>query len=148
MAGKSPHPTRVFLDPDDMEFAWMEYRDWVKEESKEWVKVQYVGKDGARVTDRYKLPLVLEGFYRFCKQEKGGSCKHYFVNSDGYYDDFRTICDQIKDEIRENHITGGMLNVFNPSITQRLQGMVDKTEVSVSKVKVSFKRSSDSAKDE
>ena len=34
----------------------------------------------------------------------------------------------IKKEIRENQITGGMLGIYNPSITQRLNNLVEKVE--------------------
>jgi hypothetical protein len=38
------------------------------------------------------------------------------------------ICSHIREEIRENQILGGMIGVYNPSITQRLNGLTDKTE--------------------
>jgi hypothetical protein len=52
----------------------------------------------------------------------------YFLNRDGYYDDFTIICLRIKDEIRENQIVGGLLGFYNPSITQRLNGLTEKVE--------------------
>jgi hypothetical protein len=38
----------------------------------------------------------------------------------------------VKNEIRENQILGGLLGVYNPSITQRLNGLTDKTENKIS----------------
>jgi hypothetical protein len=55
--------------------------------------------------------------------------KHYFSNKEGYYDNFGDICARIKEEIREQQIVGGMLGFYNPSITQRLNGLTDKSQV-------------------
>ena len=35
------------------------------------------------------------------------------------------------DEIRQDQIEGGMSGIYNPSITQRLNGLTDKSEVMV-----------------
>ena len=37
----------------------------------------------------------------------------------------------LKEEIRENQILGGLLGFFNPSITQRLNGLVEKQEMAI-----------------
>jgi len=42
------------------------------------------------------------------------------------YDDFCEVCARIKNEIREDQITGGILSFYNPSITQRLNNLVEK----------------------
>jgi hypothetical protein len=122
------HPTRIFKTPDELEIAWGEYKESLKEQAKEWLKVQYVGKDGDRVTDALKLPYTLEGFNVFC-YENYGLVKQYFKNQDSLYNDFIPICSHIREEIRSNQITGGLLGVFNPSITQRLNGLTDKKEI-------------------
>jgi hypothetical protein len=57
--------------------------------------------------------------------------KQYFLNKDGLYDDFVTICSHIREEIRADQITGGLLGKYNPSITQRLNGLTDKQEIEV-----------------
>jgi hypothetical protein len=43
------HPTRIFEKPEQLAKAFEEYKENLKEQSNEWVKVQYVGKDGDRV---------------------------------------------------------------------------------------------------
>lgn len=121
------HPTRIFKEPKDLELAWLSFKDDLKEQSKEWVKIQYVGKDGNKVSEPTKVPLTLEGFKRFCRNNYG-EVQHYFDNTDNYYDDFCVICRAIKEEVRENQIIGGLLGFHNPSITQRLNGLVEKTE--------------------
>ena len=54
---------------------------------------------------------------------------HYFINYEGRYEDYVSICSRIKREIRTNQIEGGMVGIFNPSITQRLNGLTEKSEV-------------------
>lgn len=122
------HPTRIFKSPDDLSKAFQEYKESLKEQANEWLRVQYVGKDGKRVTEAQKVPMTFEGFKRYCYNNYGG-VNHYFNNKEGYYDDFGTICSRIKEEIRENQIIGGLLNFYNPSITQRLNNLVDRKDV-------------------
>lgn len=121
------HPTRIFENPDKLKEAWEAFKADVKEQAEEWLKVQYVGKEGERVTDPQKIPLTLEGFKRYCR-ENHGDVSNYFDNSGELYNDFKVICSHIRDEIRENQIIGGMLGFFNPSITQRLNNLTEKTE--------------------
>ena len=125
------HPSRIFRTPEEMYEAFKSYKNHLEMvESLKWEKVQYVGKEGLRMTDNYKLPLTLEGFEVYC-YENYGQVSQYFENKGGYYDDFVGVCKRIRTEIRENQITGGMLGLYNPSITQRLNGLVDKQEIKV-----------------
>lgn len=121
------HPTRIFKKPEELEKAFEEYKQDIANQSTEWLKVQYVGKDGERVAEPQKVPYTLEGFERFCRK-KYGCVNQYMDNKDGLYDEFVTICTQVKREIRENQIIGGLLGFFNPSITQRLNNLQEKTE--------------------
>lgn len=125
------HPTRIFKHPDELLQAWEGYKTWLEEvEAQKWERVQYVGKDGERVTDPIKLPYTLEGFKRYSRLHHG-EAEHYFSNTEGRYDEFCGICSRIREEIRENQIMGGMVGLFNTSITQRLNGLTDKSEVTV-----------------
>lgn len=121
------HPTRIFKNPEQLAKAFEEYKEQLKVEAEEWLKVQYVGKEGIRMTDGQKIPYTLEGFKRFCRLNYG-EIEQYFTNQDNYYSEFIGICRTIKEEIRENQIIGGMLGFFNPSITQRLNGLTEKIE--------------------
>lgn len=116
------HPTRIFKSPDELEHAWTLYKENLKEEANEWLKVQYVGKEGQRMQDALKLPYTMDGFEVFCYNNYG-CVEQYFKNQDEYYSEFIPICSHIKKEIRSNQITGGLLGVYNPSITQRLNGL-------------------------
>lgn len=121
------HPTRIFQNEDQLYLAFENYKEDLKDQANEWLKVQYVGKEGERVTDGLKVPMTLEGFERYCYTHHG-CVSQYFDNKDGYYTDFVAICSRIRKEIRENQIIGGLLGVYNPSITQRLNGLAEKTE--------------------
>lgn len=121
------HPTRIFNTPEELEKAWKDYKEYLKEEAKNWEKIQYVGKDGERKTDYPKLALTLDGFEVYC-YDNHGTVEHYFRNTGGYYDDFCTLCSRIKKECRADQIQGGLLGFYNASITQRLNGLADKTE--------------------
>jgi len=122
-----PHPSRIFKTSDDLMKAWDAYKKDLEIQSQEWIKVQYVGKEGERKEDPYKMPMTLEGFEVFCYYNYG-NVGQYFDNKDGYYDDFVAVCSHIRKEIRANQITGGLLGVYNPSITQRLNGLNERTE--------------------
>lgn len=124
------HPTRIFKTPEELYKAFEEYKAHLEVEAEKWLKVQYVGKDGERVADKYKLPYTMEGFEVFCYNNYG-CVNQYFDNKDGLYSEFVTICSHIRKQIRDNQILGGMLGVYNPSITQRLNGLTEKTESKV-----------------
>jgi len=124
------HPSRIFKTPEELEEAFNKYKEHIIIESNKWLKVMYVGKEAHRVEEPQKVPLTQEGFERFCYNNYG-SVSHYFDNHKGYYDDFGAICTRIKREIREDQITGGLLGFYNPSITQRLNNLIDKQEHTV-----------------
>ena len=124
------HPTRIFKSPHELEIAFKAYKDSLEVEAENWLKVQYVGKEGQRMTDALKLPYTMDGFEVFC-YENYGTVEQYFKNKDGYYDDFVPICSHIKKVIRSNQITGGLLGVYNTSITQRLNNLAENTKTTL-----------------
>jgi len=73
-------------------------------------------------------PLTMAGFECYCL-DKGSDAHHYFDNTDNRYDAYRTICIRIKKRIRQDQIEGGMVGQFNSSITQRLNGLTEKTDI-------------------
>ena len=121
------HPTRIFKTADELLDAWNKYKDSLTERAKAWKKVQYVGKDGRKEEDYPKLPLTLEGFYVF-GYDNYGTIKHYFENKDGYYDDFGGVVTRVREEIRNDQITGGLLGEYNSNITARLNGLKEQSE--------------------
>ena len=122
------HPTRIFQKPDDLYNAFIAYKEHLKQEAANWPKIQYVGKDGEKKTDNPVMPMIMDGFEVFC-YENHGCVNQYFDNKDGYYDDFVIICSRVRKEIRSQQITGGLLNQFNTSITQRLNNLKDSSDI-------------------
>jgi hypothetical protein len=90
----------------------------------------------------HKPPLTMEGFENYC-EEKIGCVHQYFANQDGLYIDYMSICSRIKRAIRQDQIEGGMVGQYNASITQRLNGLTEKTDVTtqgerISEIKVNI----------
>lgn len=135
---KEPHPTRIFKTVKDLESAWSEFKEDLKEQAKGWPKVQYVGKEGQRMVDYPVLPYTLEGFERYCRNNYG-NVGQYFDNKDDLYNDFVAICSHIRKEIREQQIIGGLLGFYNPSITQRLNNLTEKQETVIKTTETPFK---------
>jgi hypothetical protein len=77
-------------------------------------------------------PLTIEGFENYCfEAEAIHDLGDYLRNKDGRYSEFATICTYIKHIVRQDQIEGGMAGIYNASITQRLNGLVDKTQSDV-----------------
>ena len=92
------------------------------------IKVEYVGKDGERVNTPLERPLTLEGFNQYAYAYES-TIHHYFDNPQGAYDEYRGVCSRVREAIRNDQIEGGMVGQYNASITQRLNGLTDKSEV-------------------
>jgi hypothetical protein len=67
---------------------------------------------GGVKTEKHKPPLTISGF-RVYGHKNGFSIEHYFANTGNAYD----------------QIEGGMVGQYNPSITQRLNGLTEKQDV-------------------
>ena len=94
------------------------------------------------ITEMHTPPLTMEGFEVFCF-EKGLTVEHYFRNTNDAYGDYCGICSHIRKVIRRDQIEGGMVGQYNPSITQRLNNLTERTDVtsggdSISEIKVNI----------
>ena len=113
---------------EDEAAMWLLFQGYLKAITENPIKVQdYVGKDGDMVYRDKQRPLTMEGF-RAYGYDNEVTIKNYFDNQNGAYSSYHTICSRIKEIIRANQIEGGMVGIFNPSITQRLNGLTEKTE--------------------
>ena len=96
-------------------------------------------------TELHTPPLTMSGFECYCLDE-GMDSHNYFDNPEGRYEAYKTICSRIKKSIRAEQIEGGMAGIYNPSITQRLNGLKENVEESGSKeltIKVKYERKTD-----
>ena len=105
-----------------------------KKKTKEnpFIVKDFVGKDAEMVYREKERPLTMEGFnnYVFDMGIIHG-LDNYFANSRGRYNKFSSICRAIKEQIRQDQIEGGMAGMYNPSITQRLNNLVEKTQTTI-----------------
>lgn len=122
-----PKGTKYIETPEKMWEYFESYKKWVKENP---ILVQdYVGKDAEMVYRTKERPLTIDGFECWCF-DNGiiGDLSHYFANTGNNYSDYLTICHAIKKSVRADQIEGGMAGIYNPSITQRLNNLTEKTE--------------------
>jgi hypothetical protein len=94
------------------------------------IKSVFGGKEFEERAEPLERPLTLEGFELFCYDEVG-VVEQYFKNTDKRYEEFVPICTRIRKAIRQDQIEGGMVGQYNPSITQRLNGLTEKVESTI-----------------
>lgn len=118
--------------PEKMWELFLEYKKHIK--ANPIHKNDFAGKDADEVIKKLERPLTMEGFENYvADQEIINDLGDYFSNKDGKYSEYSTICSRIKRAIRQDQIEGGMVGIYNPSITQRLNGLKDQVEESGSK---------------
>ena len=91
------------------------------------IKSVFGGKEFEERAEPLERPLTMEGFELFCYDEVG-LVEQYFKNVDKRYEEFIPICTRIRKAIRQDQIEGGMVGQYNPSITQRLNGLTERVE--------------------
>jgi hypothetical protein len=119
---------RSMESPEKMLEAFAAYREHIQKNPIK--KMVFVGKDGDTKFEERDRPLTYEGFLNYCA-DNHGDVHHYFENTDKRYNDYREVCSRIRREIKQNQIEGGMAGIFNNSITQRLNGLVDRVQTDV-----------------
>lgn len=113
---------------------WQLFKEYEKYTKANPFEVQdFVGKDGDEVYRKKERCLTMEGFeiYLF-EQEVISDLKDYFSNKENRYTSYAPVCSRIRLAIRRDQIEGGMSGLYNASITQRLNGLIEKSAVTVS----------------
>ena len=125
-----PVGTKYIETPEKMWELFEAYRKHTKE--KPILKTVFVGKDGNKDKEDLERPLTMEGFENYVA-DLGiiNSLDQYFSNQNDLYKDYVGICSRIRRAIRQDQIEGGMAGIYNPSITQRLNGLVDRTQTTI-----------------
>lgn len=105
------------------------FEEYKKETKARKRKIQKATNKGVQV-EELEVPLTMEGFENYVF-EMGviNDLGDYFSNKNNAYDEYSTICSRIKKFIKQDQIEGGMVGQYNPSITQRLNGLTEKTDV-------------------
>jgi hypothetical protein len=110
------------------EVLWELFQAYCKHaKSNPFIVTDWVGGQGMKVDRKKERPLTMEGFSIFC-YDKISQIKDYFANTNDKYSEYLPICTRIRECIREDQIGGGMAGIYNPSITQRLNGLVEKVQ--------------------
>jgi len=104
-----------------------EYKQFTKDNPR--YRHQLCQRTAEMVKEPLEVPLTMEGFEVYCYKNFKVTISNYFENRENVYEDYYAICTYVKKEIRQDQIQGGMVGQYNPSITQRLNGLVEKTQV-------------------
>lgn len=122
-------PNKI-TSPEHLLELFQAYKKKTKENP--FIVKDFVGKDAEMVYREKERPLTIEGLnnYVFDTGIIHG-LDNYFANSRGRYKKFSSICRAIKEQIRQDQIEGGMAGMYNPSITQRLNSLVEKTQTTI-----------------
>jgi len=124
---KPPVKKKYIETPEKMWEYFIAYRDEIKGNPKR--KNDFAGKDADEVFRKLERPLTMEGFNNYLEDnEIIGDVGDYFENRNNKYISYSAICSRIKRNIRQDQIEGGMVGIYNPSITQRLNSIIERSE--------------------
>lgn len=106
------------------------YEDYFNEVKSYPIKIHdFVGKEGISVFREKERPVSMDGFYCYCYKIGHKGIRAYFENQNGHYGDYAEAAKYIRMRTKEDQIQGGMVGIFNASLTARLNGLTEKTEV-------------------
>jgi hypothetical protein len=135
---------KLIETPEKLYSLFEEYKEYIKTNPRTIDKALQSGKIAK---ETLRVPLTMDGFEIFGFQ-KGVTIEHYFRNTNDAYGEYCGICSIIKKEIRADQIEGGMVGQYNPSITQRLNNLTEKTDITtdgkgINEIKVNIIKPSD-----
>lgn len=130
MKKKPPKKEKYIETPERL---WQLFKEYEKKEKANPIKVKdWVGKDGFEVEREKETPLTMEGFELYCFENQIiNDLGDYFSNKGNRYQSYATVCSRIRLATRHDQIRGGMAGIYNASITQRLNGLIEKSAVTV-----------------
>lgn len=115
--------------PDRMWQLFTQYKEEVN--NNPLLRKDWVGKDADVVNREFTRALTMEGFECFVMDNTDISypdLTEYFEGKNESYSNYFPICSRIKREIRKDQLEKGLAGLINPSITQRLNGLAEKTD--------------------
>jgi hypothetical protein len=112
---------------------WQLFKAYVKHESDNpMYRVDYVGKDGNEKHTPLETPITFMGFECWlADQEIITDLSHYSANTDGAYDDYRTIITRIQNNCFVHNFKGAAVGLFNANLIARKLGISDKQDQTV-----------------
>jgi hypothetical protein len=122
--------TKYIETPEKLKEYFLSYQKETK--NSPFIVKDWVGKDALEVYKEKERPLTIEGFECWlADNDIIEDLGDYLKNKDKRYDDYAPICSYIKKHTRKDQIEGGMAGVYNPSITQRLNGLTEQIQNTV-----------------
>lgn len=120
------------------EIMWQHFDSYRTETKANPIKKHvFVGKDGNSNHELIERPLTYEGFCNYLNDKDiMVRADDYFSNYEKRYSDFTGVCSRIKRIIRQDQIEKGLAGIYNPSITQRLNGLREQSDVNLTSVSV------------
>jgi hypothetical protein len=121
--------------PEELLKLWDEYKEHTKNNPRYKYELNRMGQPTAIPLE---VPLTIQKFEIYVKNKYGWTIGQYFDNQDKLYNEYIAICSHIRTERSADQIEGGMVGQYNASITQRLNGLVEKTQTDVNITKFEF----------
>jgi hypothetical protein len=119
--------TKYIETPEKLKDYFLFYQKETK--NNPFIVKDWVGKDALEVYKEKERPLTIEGFECWlADNDIIEDLGDYLKNKDNRYSDYAPICSYIKKHTRKDQIEGGMAGVYNPSITQRLNGLTEQIQ--------------------
>lgn len=119
--------TKYIETPEKLKEYFLSYQKETK--NNPFIVKDWVGKDALEVYKEKERPLTIEGFECWlADNDIIADLGDYLKNKDKRYEDYAPICSYIKKHTRKDQIEGGMAGVYNPSITQRLNGLTEQIQ--------------------
>lgn len=113
--------------PERLEELFGEYLEWAKENC--YKEQQWVGKDGNEVHKKIMKHISFEGFEGWlCENSVITDLGHYAANTDGAYDEYRTIIARIRKICKGRLLTAAISNVANGNVVSRYLGLKESTD--------------------
>ena len=127
---KKSWKNQKYLTPEKVWEYFCDYKTRVKNEH--ILVHDFVGKDADEVFRKREKPLTIEWVLNFIYEREGTDIEHYFFPAESQkeaYKDYLGVCSRIRRIVKEDQIIWGMAGIYNPSITQRLNGLTEKQEI-------------------
>jgi hypothetical protein len=103
---------------DTPEKMWGLFEKYVENEAQSpMYRTEYVGKDGNKVKTPLMVPITFQGFECYLADEGIiNDLGHYSANTDGAYEEYRTIITRIRNNCFSQNFKGAAVGLFNANL--------------------------------